>query len=106
MTVAVKNNKASLVVPPAVLRKARFKRGQEVEFRTSGGVITIIPKPPTAHDEYTPEQRRVIDARLAKSDEDIKAGRIHGPFTAKQSAAFIEALANERGIKKANRPRR
>jgi len=27
------------------------------------------------HDEYTPAQRRVIDARLAKADVDIKAGR-------------------------------
>jgi len=90
MTVAVKNNnKAPLVVPPAVRRKARFKSGQELEFRASGGVITITPKTPAKDDEYTPEQRRVIDARLAKADQDIKAGRVHGPFTAKQAAQFI-----------------
>ena len=33
------------------------------------------------HKEYTPAQRRVIDARLAKGLADIKAGRIRGPFT-------------------------
>ena len=65
MTVAVKNdNKTPLVVPPAVRRRARFKSGQELEFRVSGGVITIVPKLPAADDEYTPEQRRAIDAQL------------------------------------------
>jgi hypothetical protein len=32
------------------------------------------------HDEYTPAQRRVIDARLAKADADIKAGRVSRTF--------------------------
>jgi len=55
-------------------------------------VITIVPKLPTADDEYTPQQRRSIDARLAKADEDIKHGRVYGPFsTADEMAASIEA---------------
>ncbi len=92
MTVAIKNNnKTPLVVPSAVRRKAGFKSGEEIEFRAAGGVITITPRPPNADDEYTPAQRRVIDARLAKSDEDIKAGRVYGPFTtAEEMAASIE----------------
>jgi hypothetical protein len=92
MTVAIKNNnKTPLVVPPAVRRKAGFQSGEEIEFRTSGGVITITPRMPNADDEYTPAERRVIDARLAKSDEDIKAGRVYGPFnTAAEMAASIE----------------
>ena len=92
MTVAVKNNnKVPLVVPPAVRRKAGFKSGEEIEFRASGGVITIIPKVPAATDEYTPAQRRVIDARLAKADLDIKEGRVYGPFdTADEMAQSIE----------------
>jgi hypothetical protein len=37
MTIAVKNNnKTPLVVPSAARRKARFKSGQELEFRASG----------------------------------------------------------------------
>ncbi len=56
MTVAVKNNnKTPLIVPLAVRRKAGFKSGQEREFKASGGVITIVPKLPTADDDYTPE---------------------------------------------------
>jgi len=69
MTVTVKN-KTPLAVPPAVRRKAGFKNGQETEFRASGGVITIVPKLPSADDEYTPQQRRIIDAQLAEGLAD------------------------------------
>lgn len=58
----------------------------------SRGLITIVPKPRPTCDEYTPAQRRTIDGRLAKADEDIRAGRVHGPFdTAEDMAASIEA---------------
>ena len=92
MTTTVKSNKANLIVPARVWRKAGIKAGDRVEFKVSGGAITIIPKAPSADDEYTPEQRRIIDARLAKADEDIKRGRVYGPFnTAEEMAASIEA---------------
>ena len=35
---------------------------------------------PSTDDEYTPEQRRMIDARLAKSLEDVKKGALTGRF--------------------------
>jgi len=55
-------------------------------------VITVTPKLPNADEEYTPGQRRIIDARLAKADNDIRAGRVYGPFnTAEEMAASIEA---------------
>ncbi len=94
MAVAVKNNnKAPLVVPPVVRRKARFRNGQELEFRASGGVITIVPKLRSADDEYTPEQRRAIDRQLAEGLADIKAGRVRGPFSTHQE--FIASLHKE-----------
>jgi len=98
MTVTVKN-KTPLVVPPALRRQAGFKSGQEVEFKVSGGVISISPKLPTADDEYTPEQRRVVDAQLAEGLDDIKAGRVHGPFATHKE--FIASLHKE--AKKLNR---
>jgi bifunctional DNA-binding transcriptional regulator/antitoxin component of YhaV-PrlF toxin-antitoxin module len=105
MTVAVKNNnKAPLVVPPAVRRKARFKSGQELEFRASDGVITIVPKLPSANDEYTPEQRAVIDAQLVEGLADIKAGRVHGPFsTHKEFIASLHKEARKLSRKKTKR---
>jgi len=97
MRIAVKNNnKVPLVVPPVVRRKAGFKSGQELEFRASGGVITILSKLPAADDEYTPEQRRALDARLAEGLADIESGRIYGPFnTADEMIAHIKAQLQE-----------
>jgi hypothetical protein len=63
----------------------------------SGGVITILPKLPIADDEYTPEQRRVIDARLAEGLADIKAGRTFGPFdSADQMIAHMKTQVRKR----------
>jgi len=92
MTVTVKN-KTPLVVPTSVRRKAGLKSGQEVEFNVSGGVISIRPKLPAADDEYTPEQRRIVDAELAGGLADVKAGRIRGPFATHWE--FIELLHKE-----------
>jgi AbrB family looped-hinge helix DNA binding protein len=104
MTVTLKD-KNQLLIPPSVQRSAGLKPGDQLEFKVSGGIITITPKLPSADDEYTPEQRRLIDARLDKADEDIKAGRFHGPFTtAKETSTYIERLAKERAaIKKPKR---
>jgi bifunctional DNA-binding transcriptional regulator/antitoxin component of YhaV-PrlF toxin-antitoxin module len=106
MTITVKN-KTPLVVPPAIRRRAGLKSGQDLEFKVSGGVITILPKLPTADDEYTPEQRRVIDARLAEGLADIEAGRTFGPFNgADEMIAHMEARATKRTTaKRAKRSR-
>ena len=107
MTVTIKQ-RADLVVPSSVQRQAGIKPGDQVEFKVAGGVITIIPKLPKADDEYTPEQRRVIDARLAKADEDTKHGRVFGPFnTAAEMAASIEGkIKNLRAAKRKAKPAR
>jgi hypothetical protein len=56
------------------------KNKAKAPLKVSGGVITILPKPPVADHEYTPQQRRTIDARLAEGLADIEAGRTFGPF--------------------------
>ena len=107
MTVIVKS-KTCLNVPPQIQRRAGIKPGDVVEIKAAGGVITILPKLPNADDEYTPRQRRVIDARLAKADEDIRHGRMYGPFhTAEEMAASIEAnIKNMRAKKRKLKPAR
>ena len=60
----------------------------------SGGVITILPKLPAAEGDYTPEQRRIVDARLAEGLADIKAGRTFGPFeSADEMIAHMKAAS-------------
>ena len=62
------------------------KAGDRLEFKVSGGIISIIPKLPSADDEYTPAQRRNIDAQL----EEARKGPYHGPFdTADAALKFL-----------------
>ena len=107
MTVTVKTKSAAWGVPPEIKRQAGIKPGDVLEFKVSGGVITILPKLPTADDEHTPEQRRIIDARLAESEADLRAGRSFGPFnSADEMIAHMKAhLKKKAAAKKAKRSR-
>jgi len=102
MTATVKN-KVGLTVPPAVQRQAGFKTGDVVEFKASGGVITIVPKLPNADDEYTPAERRVIDAQLAEAEK----GPFYGPFdTAEEMIAHMKSQLKKRAaLRKVKRSR-
>ena len=90
MTITVKN-KTDLVVPPSVQRKAGIKAGDQLEIKASRGVITIVTKPGSASDEYTPEQRRLIDREIALGLEDVRKGRVYGPFSAPEATRFLKA---------------
>jgi AbrB family looped-hinge helix DNA binding protein len=79
--------KGQVTIPTRVRQQAGLLKGDLVEFSYQRGKIVITPKvvidrtqPPNANDEYTPAQRRIIDARLAESEEDLKKGRTLGPF--------------------------
>ncbi len=103
MTVTVKN-RTPLVVPLAIRRRAGFKGGEPLEFKASGGVVTIRPKLPVANNDYTPAQRRVIDARLKKALAEVKDGQTAGPFDSVDEAiASIRRELKRTG--KARKPR-
>jgi bifunctional DNA-binding transcriptional regulator/antitoxin component of YhaV-PrlF toxin-antitoxin module len=73
-------------VPDQVRRRAGLKHGDQVEFKVSGGVINIVPKLPSADGEYTPAERRLIDARL----QEARKGPYYGPFaTAHEAITFL-----------------
>jgi len=76
MTVAVKN-KPPFVVPPAALRRAGFKRGQDLEVKASGGVVTIVPK--LSADELQ-DEREVRDpkirAAIRKGHKEFGSGSV------------------------------
>jgi hypothetical protein len=82
-----------LAVPPRIRRQARLKVGDQLEFKATPGMITIVSKPPRATGEYTPEQRRMIDARLTKALEEVDTGRTYGPF---ESHEAMMAFLNRR----------
>ena len=80
-------HKGQVTIPTRLRSQAGISKGDVVEASFHQGKIILTPKIvmdrskfPTAADEYTPEQRRVIDARLAESTENIKKGRLYGLF--------------------------
>ena len=88
MTTLVKiQRKGQMTLPTRLRALAGIVEGDLVEAVFLRGKIVITPKIaidrsqfPNADDEYTPAQRKIIDARLAKGLADIKAGRTLGPF--------------------------
>lgn len=61
---------------------------------------------PTADDDYTPAQRRIIDARLAQADKDIEEGRTYGPFdTAEAMIGHMKEQLKKSDLKKPKRAR-
>lgn len=86
MTIVVDEQIRNLL-PPSVRRQAGLKIGDELEIKVSGGIITMFPKLPSAEREYSPEQRRIIDARL----DEAEKGRTYGPFTASEAKRFLRA---------------
>lgn len=104
--------KGQVTIPISLRTQAGLSKGDVVEFSLHRGKIVITPKAaldladfPNADDEYTPAQRKIIDARLDKGMEDIKAGRTMGPFDT--HAEFLAALHKEAAklTKKTKRPR-
>ena len=91
MTVTVKN-KTPLTVPDCVRRRAGFKPGDKVEFKVSGGIVTIRKLSPV-DKECTPAQRRVIDAQL----DEAEKGPFYGPFnTVDDMIAHLEVELKRR----------
>jgi AbrB family looped-hinge helix DNA binding protein len=96
-----------LVLPAHIRRQAGIKPGDQMDVRVSSVIIRPIPKLPKADDEYTPEQRRVIDAQIAEGLEDVEHGRLHGPFeTHEKMVKFLHGRAKKTGGKGSHRKTR
>jgi AbrB family looped-hinge helix DNA binding protein len=79
--------KGQMTIPRRVRSAVGLVDGDLVEVRAVGKKIVITPqlvidrtKFPTADDEYTPAQRRIIDVQLAEGLEDIRKGRVSPKF--------------------------
>ena len=104
MSTAKIQDKGQVTIPTAVRRQAGLSKGDLVDFAVKGSKIVITPKIvidrskfPTADDEYTPAQRRVIDANLAKAQADVKAGRVSRAFdTAEEFLADLHKATKKR----------
>jgi bifunctional DNA-binding transcriptional regulator/antitoxin component of YhaV-PrlF toxin-antitoxin module len=103
-------DKGQLRIPNRIRSKAGLMKGDLVEAAFERGKIVLTPnavidrsKFPNADDEYTPAQRRVIDARLKKSLEEVGRGHTAGPFnTAEEMIASLERELRKASRKKTN----
>jgi hypothetical protein len=85
-----------MTIPRTVRSAVGLVEGDLVDVRAIGNKIVITPQLvidrsrfSTADNEYTPAQRRAIDASLAESEK----GPYHGPF---KSGAEISAFMKKR----------
>ena len=106
-------HKGQVTIPTRLRTQAGIVEGDLVEATFHRGKIILTPKLvidraqfPNADEEYTPAQRRVIDARLAEGLEDVKKGRTVGPFhTADETIASMNrGLKKRAATKKLKRP--
>lgn len=90
MTLKVQAN-GQITIPPRLRSKIGIKEGVVLDAKVSSGTLVLTPTAPVVEDdEYTPEQRRFIDQRLAEADEDRKNGRVYGPFTGPEAVRFLK----------------
>jgi len=93
----------SISLPPAELSQAR--RLAKQTNRSLSGLFREGLK--RLADEYTPSQRRIIDASIREGMEDYRTGRIHGPFaSAEEASLYIERVAKRRAAASSRRPAR
>jgi AbrB family looped-hinge helix DNA binding protein len=115
MTTLVKIHRKGQMTLPSRLRIAiGVTEGDLVEASLHRGKIVLTPKLvidrskfPNADDEYTPAQRKDIDARLTESEEDLKKGRTFGPFnTAAEMISSMKGQLKKRATARAKTTKR
>jgi AbrB family looped-hinge helix DNA binding protein len=102
-------HKGQVTIPTHLRTQAGIMEGDLVEATFHRGTIVLTPKMvidrsqfAKADEEYTPAQRQIIDARLAKGLEDVKKGRTVGPFhtTGEMIASMNQKLKKRAAVKK------
>jgi AbrB family looped-hinge helix DNA binding protein len=68
VTLVKVKEKYQVTLPASVRRKAGLAVGDLLEAKVQGGKITLTPK-------------SIVDRELALALEDVKKGRVYGPFS-------------------------
>ena len=93
MAIVTVKNKYQVVIPQSVRVKAGIKIGDLLEARVERGKITFSPK-------------SVVDRAIAEGLEDIRKGRVKGPFdTVEEMLASLKGKRAKSGARKTSRIR-
>lgn len=92
-----------VTIPNVLRRKMGVGVGDMLEAKVERAKITLAPKP-DSDPEYTTQQRRIIDARLARALAEVRQGRTAGPFeTADEMIASMKRELRKRPIRYTNK---
>ncbi len=81
MTAIVKvQRKGQVTIPTRIRAEVGLVDGDWLEASAHRGRIVLTPKL-VVDREFTPAQRRIIDARLTQAETDITAGRVSKAFS-------------------------
>ena len=93
MAIVTVKNKYQVVIPQSVRDQVGINVGDILEVRAHRGKITLSPK-------------SVVDRAIAEGLEDIRSGRVRGPFdTVDEMLASLKGKRGKSGLRKAS-PRR
>ncbi|MGD1101929.1 MAG: AbrB/MazE/SpoVT family DNA-binding domain-containing protein [Terriglobia bacterium] len=99
-TIVKIQRKGQVTIPTHLRVQVGLVDGDFVEAKAEKGKIVLTPKL-IVDREYTPARRRVIDARLAESLEQVKRGETYGPFeTHEEMMTFLHGRAKKAPPKK------
>src|SRR6266571_2411726 len=111
MSIVKVQPKGQMTIPNHVRSAVGLTDGSLVEVKVARGKIIITPqvviersKSSIADDEYSPAQRRIIDARLTEAVTEVKKGHVSPAFeTIADFAASLKADAKK--LKAKTKPR-
>ena len=87
MPIGKVGQRRQVVIPKEMCEALGLQTGDFVEVKQVKGTVVIKPKKPADADAVlTTVQQAELDARLAEGLEDIKHGRVLGPFDTAQEA--------------------
>src|SRR5262245_29966507 len=105
MPISKLGQRRQVVIPKEICDQLGIQEGDYVEVTSAKGQVIIKPKKLVDADEVlTTAQRAVIDKGLAEAEDDIKAGRVYGPFDSVD--AMLRSLHGEKPTKRSQRARR
>ena len=105
MPISKLGQRRQVVIPKEICDELGLQEGDYLEVTSTAGTVVIKPKKLVdADDVLIPEQRAVIDKGLREAEEDIKAGRVYGPFDSVD--AMLHSLHGKKQASKSKRSSR
>jgi AbrB family looped-hinge helix DNA binding protein len=105
MPISKLGQRRQVVIPKEICDELGLQEGDFVEVTSTAGKVVIKPKKLIdADDVLTPAQRAVIGKGLHEAEEDIKAGRVYGPFDSVDT--MLHSLHGKKQAQKSKRSAR